>query len=106
MRTLAKHLGCVILAACVSVRVAAHGAVAAVGAVDVMRSTQAPDNAAPRLPTLNWPNPVPADWLDVTVGCGGELRAVGDGVVDDTDAIQVRLRARVGVWASCVACPS
>lgn len=42
----------------------------------------------PSLPTLNWPTP-PADWLDVTTGCGGRTGAIGDGVVDDTTAIQV-----------------
>ena len=45
-----------------------------------------------KLPVLNWP--VPREWLNVKAGCGGGgvsstmAAAVGDGVVDDTAAIQ------------------
>ena len=43
------------------------------------------------LPVLNWA--VPKEWLNVKKGCRGhnELRAVGDGVADDTLAIQACL---------------
>ncbi len=53
-----------------------------------------PPGAADILPTLNWP--VPKDWLNVRTGCADansptdavRLRAVGNGVTDDTLAIQ------------------
>lgn len=41
------------------------------------------------LPTLPWPSPAPSDWVTVTQSCGGVDAAVGDGVHDDTAAIQV-----------------
>jgi len=41
------------------------------------------------LPTLHWPKPPPSDWLNVATGCGdGIAAAVGDGIADDTGAIQ------------------
>ena len=53
-----------------------------------------PPGAVDKLPTLNWP--VPKDWLNVRTGCTDSssptdavpLVAVGDGVADDTAAIQ------------------
>ena len=59
-----------------------------VAAGDATRDTVNAPPFVPSLPTLNWPAP-PADWLDVTSGCGGRTGAIGDGVVDDTASIQV-----------------
>ena len=59
---------------------------AAVGAPTATQPEQ--PAAVDMLPILNWP--VPREWLNVKAGCGSGLvgAAVGDGIADDTAAIQ------------------
>jgi hypothetical protein len=109
VRSLAVSLGCVIV---MSVGVTPH----AVGVADATKTTAAADGATsphdngtppttPGLPTLNWPKPTPADWLDVAAGCGGGMGAVGNGVDDDTEAIQVRAAAARVLHSAIAHCP-
>jgi hypothetical protein len=109
VRSLAVSLGCVIV---MSVGVTPHAVGVADDATKTTAAATSPhDNGThappttPSLPTLNWPKPTPADWLDVAAGCGGGMGAVGNGVVDDTEAIQVRAAAARVLHSAIAHCP-